>query len=107
MTGGGAQPAQFRLLGRDAAVGAVRLSNAGDSDALNVRIESVTLAPGWKVLSQAQSGTALPPTLELGRIGAGGEGVFRVTLVRDSGAAKPAITVHGSYTDAGGTARKF
>jgi hypothetical protein len=103
----GAQPAEWRSLGRDTSVATVHLSNTGDGDALNVRIESVTLASGWEVLSQAQSGTALPPTLELGRIGAGGVGVFRVTLVRGIGSAAPGITVHGSYTDAAGTVRKF
>jgi hypothetical protein len=107
VTGSGAPLAPFKSLGRDTSVATVHMSNAGDSDALKVQIDSVTLAPGWEVLSQAQSGTSLPATLELGRIGAGGEGIFRVTLVRGSGAADPGITVHGSYTDAGGKVWRF
>ena len=103
----GAPRAPFQLLGRDAAIGTVHLTNAGDGDALSVQIDSVSPAPGWEVLSQALSGTPLPATLELGRIGRGGTGLFRVVLVRRSGAADPGIIVHGSYTDAGGTVRKF
>jgi hypothetical protein len=107
VTQSGIVPADFHSLGRDTVAGTVHLSNAGDGEALNVRIESVTIAPGWEVLSQAQSGTPLPPTLELGRIGAGGVGVFQVVLVRGVGIGDPGITVHGSYTDAAGTVRKF
>lgn len=103
----GAPRTPFQLLGLDAAIGTVHLTNAGDGDALKVQIDSVTPAPGWEFLSQAQSGTPLPATLELGRIGRSGSGLFRVILVRRSGAADPGITVHGSYTDAGGTVHKF
>jgi hypothetical protein len=98
---------QFRPLGLDSSVATVLLPNTGDGDALNVRVEEVTVPPGWEVLSTALSGTGLPPTLEVGRIGAGGEGVIRVWLVRRSGSADPGLVVHGSYTDAAGTLHTF
>jgi hypothetical protein len=96
-----------RPLGRDSSVATVILSNTGDGDALEVRIDAVTLAPGWEVLSEALSGTRLPGTFEVGRLGARAQGLVRIRIVRRSGTADPGITVHGSYTDAAGTARRF
>jgi hypothetical protein len=94
-------------LGRDTAVAGVHLQNVGDGEALNVRIESVEVAPGWELVSETVFGTGLPPTLEVGRMGPGADAPFGVTLVRRSGPTSPGITVHGSYTDAAGTVRKF
>jgi hypothetical protein len=102
-----AVPSAIRPLGRDSSLATVILSNTGDGDALNVRIEQVTVPSGWEVLSEALSGTSLPRTLEMGRIGSGGKGRFSVRLVRSFGSADPRITVHGSYTDAAGTVQKF
>jgi hypothetical protein len=81
----------------------VRLSNPGDGDALQVRIEQVTPASGWEVLPDAP----MPPTLEVGGIGAGGAGALLVRIARRSGRAEPRVTVHGSYTNAAGTPLTF
>jgi hypothetical protein len=85
----------------------VILPNTGDGDALSVRIESVTVPIGWEVLSEALTGARLPATLDVGRIGAGGEGLFRVFLVRRFGSTDPGIALRGSYTDAAGMVRRF
>jgi hypothetical protein len=102
-----AQLNQHRPLGLASSVAFAVLSNTGAGDALNVRIEQVTVPPGWEVLSAAMTGTGLPPTLDVGRIGAGGQGLFGVWLVRRSGSADPDIVVHGSYTDAAGASHRF
>ena len=72
-----------------------------------MRIESVELAPGWELLTETLFGTGLPPALEVGRMGPGADAPFAVSLVRRYGPTDPGITVHGSYTDAAGTVRKF
>jgi hypothetical protein len=59
------------------------------------------------VLSEALSGTALPDTMEVGRIGAGGEGEFLLRLVHRSGSSDPSVIVHGRYIDAAGTEWEF
>jgi hypothetical protein len=94
-------------LGRDTAGAAVGLRNAGDGEALNVRIESVEVATGWELTSEALFGTGLPPALELGRMGPGAAAPFYVSLIRRYGTADPGIVVHGSYTNAAGTVREF
>ena len=93
--------------GRDTAVAGVHLANVGDGEALNVRIESVGVAPGWELVSEALFGTGLPPVLEVGRMGPGADAPLGVTLMRRYGAADPGITVRGSYTDAAGMVRDF
>jgi hypothetical protein len=85
----------------------VRLTNAGEGDALKVRVEQVGLPTGWKLLSELYAGAALPPTLEVGRIGAGGAGVLLLRLARLRGFTTPRVTLHGTYTDAAGTPRQF
>jgi hypothetical protein len=40
-------------------------------------------------------------------MGPGADGPFVVCLVRRYGPANPGITIHGSYTDAAGTVRRF
>jgi hypothetical protein len=94
-------------LGRDTAKALVHILNVGDAEALNVRIESVEPAPGWELMSETLFGTGLPPALEVGRLGPGTDAPFGISLVRRSGTIDPNITVHGSYTDAAGTVRKF
>lgn len=85
----------------------VTLSNLGAGDALGVRIEQVTLAPGWAILTSHRDAASLPPVLEAGRIGAGGAGALVLRLMQQSGTAAPAVTVHGTYTDAAGTTLRF
>jgi hypothetical protein len=96
-----------KLLGRDAAHVEVRLTNAGDADAMDVRIDAVEPAPGWEFLVEALDGTKFPLSLDLRRIGAKGEGVLIVRLLRRSGNAPPGITFRGTYTDAAGGVRTF
>jgi hypothetical protein len=96
-----------QLLGRDYTQVEIRLTNAANGDAANVRIEAITPAPGWEFMSEAYAGTPFPRTLDVGRIGAGGEGVLIVRLLRRSGTNEPGITIQGSYTDVAGTVRRF
>ena len=99
---------RVRLLGRPSfAEAEVRLANAGDGDALRVRLDPPTLADGWELLSQRVAGEPLPDPLEVGRIGAGGTGILLLRLCRREGDALPAVTIHGRYTDEGGTALAF
>jgi hypothetical protein len=94
-------------LGRDIGKALVHLRNVGEGEALKVRIEAVEVADGWELLSEALFGTGLPPALEVGQMGPGADAPFAVSLLRRYGPTDPGITVHGSYTDAGGTVRKF
>jgi dual-action HEIGH metallo-peptidase len=96
-----------KYVGRDIAKALVHIRNLGDGEALNVRLESVEPAPGWELMSQTLYGTGLPPTVEVGRMGVGTDAPFGISLVRVYGPFDPEITVHGSYTDAAGTVRKF
>jgi hypothetical protein len=100
-------PLTLQLLGRDRAQVEIRLTNAGDGDATNVRIDAPKPAPGWEFQSEAYHGVPFPQTLEVGRIGAGGEGVLVVRLMRRSGTSDPGVTLQGSYTDADGVVRRF
>ena len=86
---------------------ASHINNRGDAGAHTVRIEQITLPAGWEFYWQAATGQALPATLDVGDIGAGGAGAFVAVIGRRSGTAAPHITLHGSYTDAAGTAMKF
>jgi hypothetical protein len=85
----------------------LRLTNRGDADAEQVRIEQVTPAPGWVVISQELTREPLPDVLERGRMGAGGAGALVVRLVRRGGTAPPELKVKGSYLDRAGAAFKF
>jgi hypothetical protein len=95
------------LLGTGFAEVVVRLNNAGDGDALKVHIDQITLAAGWVPLSYYVAAIALPNTLDLGGIGAGGAGLFVVRILQTSGGSAAKVTVKGSYTDASGTPMKF
>jgi hypothetical protein len=85
----------------------VRLTNAGDGDALKVRIDQVTPAVGWKLLSELYTTARLPEALEVGGVGTGGAGALVLRLVRIRGDADPKVTVRGSYTNAKGEPRRF
>lgn len=85
----------------------VKLSNPGDGDALNVRIDQVRLPSGWVDLTEAFYGTPLPDTLIVGRIGAHGAGAFRLRIGRAVGSAEPKVVLHGSYTDVARKALTF
>jgi hypothetical protein len=99
---------RVRLLGKPSfAEAEVRLTNAGNGDALRVRLDRVSLPDGWEPLSQYLGGEPLPQPVEIGRIGAGGTGLLIVRLCRRGGQAPPAVTVRGTYTDAGGMATAF
>lgn len=96
-----------RLLEPDYAEVEVRFNNPGDGEALDVRIEQIVPASGWFPVSLFLRREALPLPMEVGRIGAGGAGVFLVRLVRWSGTAEAKVTVRGTFTDASGAALKF
>jgi hypothetical protein len=85
----------------------VRLTNPGDGDARDVRIEQVVPSAGWRLLSESLRGEALPLPLEVGGIGAGGSGVFLVRLQRWGGNSAAKVTLRGTYTDAAGAVTKF
>jgi len=85
----------------------IHLTNLGSGDAKDVRIESITPSRGWEVLSSLYSGTQLPPTLEVGGIGAGGAGMVLIRLIRLRGEEFPDVTIRGSYTDSAGKLRTF
>jgi hypothetical protein len=85
----------------------VRLNNPGDGDALDLRINQVVLPTGWTPFTQLYTGTQLPDVIPVGKIGAGGVGAFVIRLARVRGYANPKVVVHGTYTQADGTPRKF
>jgi hypothetical protein len=85
----------------------VRLSNPGDGDAQKVRIESITPAAGWAVLTTLYTGTKLPDQIDVGGIGAGGAGALIIRLIRLRGEEEPDVKVHGTYTEVTGRIRKF
>jgi hypothetical protein len=81
----------------------VVLENEGLGDAMNVRNRQVTLPAGWQVVGA----TPLPPTLDVGGIGARGVGLLVLQLQRLSGSTAPNATIRGTYTDAAGLERQF
>jgi hypothetical protein len=95
------------LIDTDLAEVDVAITNRGDADALKVQIEKVTPAAGWKLLSELYPESPLPSIIPVGTIGAGGTGAFVIRIARLHGNADPAASIHGSYTNAAGTVRKF
>jgi hypothetical protein len=95
------------LDGRDVAEVVLQLLNAGNGDAVSVHLNEVALPEGWALLSDTREETKLPDRLELGRIGAGGAGVFILRMTRTGGSADPRVTVRGRYTDATGREMTF
>jgi hypothetical protein len=85
----------------------VYLSNTGTGDARSVSIQQVIPASGWVFGAQVITGAQLPPSFDLGGIGAGGAGSFTALLLQSSGSSTAGLTLHGSYTDASGTPRAF
>ncbi len=85
----------------------VRITNAGDGEARNVRIEDLTLASGWEVYSEAIFGDRMPASLDVGTVGPAASGALFLRLLRTRGTADPKVTVKGSYTDAAGTVFRF
>lgn len=81
----------------------VAVANRGAGATRQVRIEQWQLPEGWEVIP----GAAVPPSVELGEIGAHGRGLFLLRVQQRSGTAPASLTVHGSYTDATGTPRRF
>jgi hypothetical protein len=85
----------------------VGITNRGDADALQVQIEKMTPAAGWKLLSELYPESPLPAIVPVGTIGAGGAGALVIRIARLRGNADPTVSVHGSYTNAAGAVRKF
>jgi hypothetical protein len=85
----------------------VRLSNRGEADARDARIERVTLPAGWELLTRLTTGDLLPDPIQVGGIGAGGAGAFVVRIVHRSGSAAPTVTIKGSYLDGAGNRIAF
>jgi hypothetical protein len=79
----------------------LRVTNTGDGQAQETRIERLDLPHGWRFAAAP----ALP--LDLGTIGSGGSAVVLLRLIRDAGARPPDLLLEGSYRLLDGSARRI